>query len=137
MNNKVEYNGKLYELGKYYVFSLPRGDQQAGLYSLSGINKGSEFPFIANSGYGFGLCSTADNVPVGTIEDAPFKPEVGKLYQFSDDGERWVIAELETALGSVYVEQKCLRGVFRVRLSESNLFYCRPVLSDQRAEYGD
>jgi hypothetical protein len=122
MSDKVEFNGKVYEIGKYYMFG------SAHIARLRHIKKND---FVANDS------SCWDNIRAieitgtdanlfGTIEDAPFKPEFHKLYEFSDFGGAYFIAEFLKMDGKSFVT---VQGKVCTD--------CRPVPADQRAEYGD
>jgi hypothetical protein len=125
MSNKVEFKGKVYEIGKYY-----RSNKMVG--ELTNIMPMDMLPFRI-SGFGSYKIEAVevgqkDAYLFGTIEDAPFKPEVGKLYQFSSNGVVWFTEQFGGMTGN---DLELYKGNLR------NWQFCRPVPADQRAEYGD
>jgi hypothetical protein len=55
----------------------------------------------------------------------------GRIYQFSNDGKKWVMDTLKEARDPEWF-------TFPYdSIYEDNWKYCRPVPADQRAEYGD
>jgi hypothetical protein len=129
-DKKIEFNGKLYEPGKYYL--TLRGE----LVELHSVTEVYSLKFqvlgLGDNRYSYEDELIAVNVAgpdahlFGTIEDAPFVAEAGKAYQFSDDGIRWFIRTFEFKYEMGY-KVKC-GWVYK---------HCRPVPKEERLEYGD
>jgi hypothetical protein len=126
MSNKVEYNGKIYETGKYYLSGR-------SVYQLNHISNSARFPFRVDSIDGYNHCheiNTIGDSPdiFGTITEAPFKSEIGKLYEFSDTGNLWWLHPLRGVdyenTTHPYITNEC------------NFKQCRPVPKSEQSEYG-
>jgi hypothetical protein len=80
MNKTIEVNGYIYEIGKLYL------DSEGMKCRLVGLSVNQLYPFKIHSE---GRDWVADKISVienaGTIIKAAYKPEVGKLYELSDN----------------------------------------------------
>jgi hypothetical protein len=125
MSNKVEYNGKVYEIGKYYSSGKIIG-------MLSKIAPSLNEPFTIG-GWQFSRCEQViefgdHSQLLGSIEDAPFsKPERGKSYLMKSKRKpNGCIRTFSHMNNNIFVD------------SEGGCWpKCRPAPVDQRVEYGE
>ena len=81
----VEYDGMVYEIGKYYIFTSDA--KNAGVYDkLNSINSLNEtYKFKSGSGVNWKVIKEVDQSTVGTITPAPVKLIDGATYMFELD----------------------------------------------------
>ena len=80
MSNTAEYEGNIYEIGKFYLF----GDKVGSHYFYAGlkdIDKTCELPFVAG-GDNWRVCKDISINEHGAITKAPIKLIDGEVYQF-------------------------------------------------------
>ena len=79
----IEYNGKVYEIGKYYLFGYSEDD--VVIYrKLKTINTEDDYPFIVSNSVAYKNIkelSSSDNF--GSITEVPVELEDGEVYSFS------------------------------------------------------
>ena len=76
----AEYKGKVYQIGKYYLFSYEEGEDTC-YGELSCIYPFRHYPFITNCGGAF-KCIIESKKSNGTIKPAPMKLIDGNAYMF-------------------------------------------------------
>ena len=88
MNNKIEYKGEIYQVGKYYLF----GDKPQSHYfygELKSVDASCYSPFFAG-GDNWKSCKEIYDNNHGTITKAPIILEHGCAYQFKNIEENTI-----------------------------------------------
>jgi hypothetical protein len=139
MSKLLECKGKMYEKGKYYfmfanIHTALEGGSVEKLHAIDGTGNfyggNREYPHCIE----LTLPSMLKPVECGKITDKPFEPEVGKLYEFSDDEDfSWAALGVYRFMRDLEYSE---RSLFCTS-AQTSYFYCRPIPVDRRPKWGE